>query len=117
MTRSVSDLADGLMRDAAGLHRRADALLETIETMLPNRLAAGAAAQTALDHLAAAASLARRSARSLEAANMRLQLLGAVIAALSVALESGSGEDDAALAENARQLRLLLHDCAGCRPN
>lgn len=48
---------------------------------------------------------------------MRLQLLGAVITALSVALENGGETDDAALAENARQLRLLLLDCVGSQPN
>jgi hypothetical protein len=117
MTKSVSDLADRLLQDAGGLKRRADALLETIETMMPNRIATGAAAQSTLDDLAAAASLAETSARALDAAHMRLQLLGAVIAALSVALERGSAGDDAVLAENARQLRLLLLDCAGSQPN
>ncbi len=48
---------------------------------------------------------------------MRLQLLGAVITALSVALENDGETDDAALAENAGQLRLLLLDCVGSQPN
>lgn len=117
MTAKVSELADSLMRDASGLQRRADTLLETIETMMPARLTTGAAAQTAIDDLAAAASLARMSARALDAATLRLQLLGAVITALSVALENDDETDDAALAENARQLRLLLLDCVGSQPN
>lgn len=117
MTRSVSDLADRLMQDVAGLQRRADTLLETIETMMPNRIAAGAAAQSTLIDLAAAAGLAKTSARALDGVHLRLQLLGTVIAALSVALENGGGEDDAALAEHARQLRLLLLDCASSQPN
>lgn len=117
MTAKVSELADNLMRDASGLQSRADALLETIETMMPDRLATGTAAQAAIDDLAVAARLARTSARALDAANLRLQLLGAVIAALSVALENDGEADDAALAENARQLRLLLLDCVGSRPN
>ena len=59
MTAKVSELADSLMRDASGLQRRADALLETIETMMPARLMTGMAAQAAIDDLAAAAALAR----------------------------------------------------------
>jgi len=117
VTAKVSELADSLMRDASGLQRRADALLETIETMMPTGIGTGVAAQSAIDDLAVAARLARTSARALDAANMRLQLLGAVITALSVALESDGDTDDAALAENARQLRLLLLDCVGSQPN
>lgn len=78
MTAKVSELADSLMRDASGLQRRADALLETIETMMPARLATGLAAQAAIDDLAAAAALARTSARALDAATMRLLLLDCV---------------------------------------
>lgn len=117
MTANVSELADSLMRDASGLQRRADALLETIEAMMPTGISTGMAAQAAVDDLADAARLARASARALDAATMRLQLLGAVITALSVALESDGEIDDAALAENARQLRLLLLDCVGSQPN
>ena len=117
MTGSVSDLAEGLMRDADGLQRRADVLLETIETMMPSRITTGAATQSALDDLAAAARLAKTSARALDAANLRLPLLGAVITALSVALENDGDEDDVALAENARQLRLLLLGCTGHHAN
>ncbi len=105
------------MRDASGLERRADALLETIETLMPTGISTGMAAQVAIDDLADAARLARTSARALDAATMRLQLLGAVITALSVALENDGETDDAALAENARQLRLLLLDCVGSQPN
>jgi len=90
VTAKVSELADSLMRDASGLQRRPDALLERIESV---------------------------GARALDAATMRLQLLGAVITALSVALENDGDTDDAALAENARQLRLLLLDCVGSQPN
>nr|WP_047166847.1 hypothetical protein [Sphingomonas sp. Y57] len=117
MNAKVSELADSLMRDASGLQRRADALLETIETMMPTGLSTGMAAQAAIDDLAAAATLARTSARALDAATVRLQLLGAVITALSVALENDGEADDDALAENARQLRLLLLDCVGSQPN
>lgn len=117
MTAKVSELADSLMRDASGLQRRADALLETIETMMPARLATGMAAQSAIDDLAVAAALAKTSARALDAATLRLQLLGAVITALSVALENDNETADVALAENARQLLLLLLDCVGSQPN
>lgn len=117
MTAKVSEGADSLMRDASGLQRRADALLETIETMMPAGISTGMAAQSAIDDLAAAAGLARKSARALDAATMRLQLLCAVITALSVALENGDETDDAALAENARQLHLLLLDCVGSQLN
>lgn len=117
MTAKVSELADSLMRDASGLQRRADALLETIESMMPAGIATGMAAKSAIDDLAVAAALARTSARALDAATLRLQLLGAVITALSVALEHDGEADDAALAENARQLRLLLLDCVGSKPN
>ncbi len=117
MTAKVSELADSLMRDASGLQRRADALLETIETIMPTGISTGMAAQAAIDDLADAARMARTSALALDAATMRLQLLGAVITALSVALESDGETDDAAFAENARQLRLLLLDCVGSHPN
>ena len=117
MTAKVSELADGLMRDASGLQKRADALLETIETMMPTGISTGIAAQAAIDDLADAARLARTSARALDAATMRLQLLGAVITALSVALENDGETDDVGLAANARQLRLLLLDCVGSQPN
>jgi len=40
-----------------------------------------------------------------------------VITALSLALDSDAENADAALAENARQLRLLLLDCVGSQPN
>lgn len=117
MTANVSELADRLMRDASGLQRRADALFETIETMMPTGISTGMAAQAAIDDLATASALARTSARALDAATLRLQLLGAVITALSVALQSDNEADDAALAENARQLHLLLLDCVGSQPN
>lgn len=66
MTAKVSELADSLMRDASGLQRRADALLETIETMMPTGISTGMAAQSAIDDLAVAARLARTSARALD---------------------------------------------------
>jgi len=43
VTARISELADGLMRDASGLQRRADALLETIETMMPTGISTGMA--------------------------------------------------------------------------
>jgi hypothetical protein len=117
MTDTISDTADRLMREASGLRRRADVLLASLEAVVPHRLTTGAGTRATLDDLAAAASLAATSARTLDAANMRFQLLGAVIATLSDAIEKGAEYGDAALAEAAGQLRLLLLDCTRSQPN
>lgn len=117
MTRSMVEIADALMEEANGLRRDANTLLGSVEGKTPARIVTGAEAQSIIDDLVAAARLAETSARELDAATMRLQLLGAVIAALSAAIENGAENDEGALVETAGQLRLLLLDCVGCKPN
>lgn len=117
MTRSIAKIAEAVMEEANGLRRDADTLLGDLEAIMPARIVMGAEGQPIIDALATAASLAEISARGLDAAAMRLRLLGTVIAGLSETIETGADNDEAELVERARQLRLLLLDCAGSRLN